>query len=139
MLTSYPLCCPLQDHSCHLLYLLDPAFSNTWYIILSVVALYTSYDRFLKSTIDVLITSKLDYYNRSDVGLQKFQLVQKAAGGLSSRGRDWNYATPVLKYLPQRPVSFWAQFKVLALDSKYLGGLASLKNRHLPYSPTHQF
>uniref|UniRef100_A0A803SXZ5 Reverse transcriptase domain-containing protein n=1 Tax=Anolis carolinensis TaxID=28377 RepID=A0A803SXZ5_ANOCA len=81
----------------------------------------------LATVVHALVTSRLDYCNALYVGLplktvQKLQLVQWEAAKLITRVAYREHITPLLRQLHWLPISYQAQFKVLALAYKALNG-----------------
>uniref|UniRef100_A0A803TS28 Reverse transcriptase domain-containing protein n=1 Tax=Anolis carolinensis TaxID=28377 RepID=A0A803TS28_ANOCA len=96
----------------------------------------------MATVVHALVTSRLDYCNALYVGLpsktvRKLELVQRSAARLLTGAPYREHTTPLLKQLHWLPVSFWAQFKVLALAYKTLNGSGPtyLSERISPYEP----
>uniref|UniRef100_A0A803SXN9 Reverse transcriptase domain-containing protein n=1 Tax=Anolis carolinensis TaxID=28377 RepID=A0A803SXN9_ANOCA len=93
------------------------------------------------TVVHALVTSHLDYCNALYVGLpsktvRKLELVQRSAARLLTGAPYREHTTPLLKQLHWLPVSFRAQFKVLALAYKTNGsGPTYLSERISPYEP----
>ena len=97
----------------------------------------------LKTIVNALIYSRLDYCNALYAGLNqslihRLQLVQNAAARLITGTRRSDHITPVLAELHWLPVSFRIDFKILLLTFKALNGLAPsyLCDMVKPYVPT---
>ena len=82
----------------------------------------------LKTAVNALVFSRLDYCNALYSGLQnlihRLQLVQNTAARLITGTRKFEHITPVLAALHWLPVSFRIQFKILLVTFKALNGLA---------------
>lgn len=104
-------------------------FTFWWYLIpkfwmiSSTFYLHNSTD--LAMLIHSFITLWLDYCNMPYVGLPlkstwKIQLIQNVAAWLLSGGSRWEHILPILKPVHWLPVSFWVQFKLLAVTLKLM-------------------
>uniref|UniRef100_A0A803U1N2 Reverse transcriptase domain-containing protein n=1 Tax=Anolis carolinensis TaxID=28377 RepID=A0A803U1N2_ANOCA len=96
----------------------------------------------LATVVHALVTSRLDYCNALYVGLplktvRKLQLVQREAARLITGAAYRECTTPLLRQLHWLPISYRAQFKVLALAYKALNGSgpAYLSERVSRYDP----
>ncbi|XP_062832349.1 uncharacterized protein LOC134297776 [Anolis carolinensis] len=96
----------------------------------------------LATVVHALVTSCLDYCNTLYVGLplktvRKLQLVQREAARLITGAAFRERTTPLLRQLHWLPISYRAQFKVLALAYKALNGSgpAYLSERVSRYDP----
>ncbi|XP_053138881.1 uncharacterized protein LOC128339283, partial [Hemicordylus capensis] len=96
----------------------------------------------LKTVVNLLVTSRLDFCNALYVGLplyvvRKLQLVQNAAARLVSGSSRRDHITPLLMELHWLPIGFRAKYKVLVITYKALNGLGPryLRERLLRYEP----
>ena len=105
---------------------------------------FLSFNNLIKTVVNALIYSRLDYCNALYSGinqslLHRLQLVQNAAARLITGTRRYDHITPVLAELHWLPVSFRIDFKILLLTFKAVNGLAPgyLSAMVETYEPTY--
>lgn len=82
----------------------------------------------LKTVINAVVTSRLDYCNAlylgiSQTSLSRLQLVQNSAARLLTGTRSRDYITPILASLHWLPVKYRIEFKILLFVFQSLHGL----------------